>query len=70
MNKDPDLESMGMTPEKAKYFAKNFFKYQKIFRLLCRTCKEKVKRNSQMAHEEYCYVCQTKIKRILGSDVK
>ena len=61
MNKKEEkgiLEKAGVDKNNAKYFIKNFSKFQKIFKNLCRMCKQKCLRDSRRPMTDYCPKCQ------------
>lgn len=44
---------------------KNFFKFRKVYNVLCRSCKFKIAKKPDAEIKEYCNFCRGKVERIL-----
>ena len=59
------LEKAGVDKNNARFFIKNFNKFQKIYKNLCKGCKTKCLKNSRRPMTEYCEDCQKMMEKIL-----
>ena len=59
------MEQAGVNKNNAKFFIKNFTKFQKIYKNLCRSCKQKCLRKPRRPMTDYCDKCQKMMEDIL-----